>query len=186
MSADKVNPERLPFDEPEPYAEAVNLAVLLDEIVQLIRRYLIVDQEQAETAALWVVHTYLIQQASVSPIAIINAPERACAKTLFQTVLGRMVYRPLQASNSSASALFRGVEKWQPTILLDEADTFFKERPELHGLVNAGYSKTGFVLRSEVSGDVRRGRHLLGLLQAFTAAECRVAGGHQCHPGRGE
>lgn len=145
--------DRQPFEEPEPWHEPVDMGLLLDEIVAVILRYVVLDRPQAEAAALWVAHTYLIQQASVSPIVIINAPERACAKTLFQTVLARMVYRPLQAANLTASVLFRAVECYQPTMLLDEGDTFFKERPELHGMVNAGYSKDGFVMRTEKVGD---------------------------------
>jgi putative DNA primase/helicase len=48
---------------------------------------------------------------------------------------------------------FRAVELWQPTILIDEADTFFRDNTELHGMVNAGYLKGGYVLRSESVGD---------------------------------
>jgi hypothetical protein len=64
-----------------------------------------------------------------------------------------MAYRPLPASNASASALFRAVELWKPTILIDEADTFFRDNTELHGMVNAGYLRNGYVLRSEAVGD---------------------------------
>lgn len=64
-----------------------------------------------------------------------------------------MAYRPLPASNASASALFRAVELWKPTILIDEADTFFRDNTELHGMVNAGYLRDGYVLRSEAVGD---------------------------------
>src|SRR5450759_2777998 len=97
--------------------------------------------------------TYLTDVADTSPILIIDAPEKACAKTLLQTVVGRMSYRPLPASNASLSALFRAVELWKPTILIDEADTFFRDNAELHGMVNAGYLRDGYVLRSEAVGD---------------------------------
>lgn len=64
-----------------------------------------------------------------------------------------MCHRPLPASNASLSALFRAIEHWRPTILIDEADTFFRENAELHGMVNAGYKRGGFVLRSEATVD---------------------------------
>ncbi len=89
----------------------------------------------------------------VAPLAIINAPEKSCGKTQLLNVMGKMSYRPLPASNASASALFRAVELWKPTILIDEADTFFRDNLELHGMVNAGYLRGGFVLRSESVGD---------------------------------
>jgi putative DNA primase/helicase len=145
--------ERTPFTDHEPAEDAVDPAWLLTEIATVIRVFIVLEPEQADAAALWVVHTYLTDVAEVSPIVIINAPERACAKTLFQTVLGRMCHRPLPASNASLSALFRAAEHWNPTLLIDEADTFFKDSPELHGMVNAGYQKGGYVLRSEPNGD---------------------------------
>lgn len=145
--------KKSPFTEIELHPDPVDPTALFDEVSDIIRRFIVLDSEQADAAALWVVHTHLTDVAEVSPIAIINAPEKACAKTLFQTLLGRMAYRPLPASNASLSALFRAVEAWKPTLLVDEADTFFRDNPELHGMVNAGYKRDGFVLRSEATGD---------------------------------
>lgn len=144
---------RLPFPETEPFPDPIDPALLLTEIAALIMRYVVLGEEQANTAALWVAHTYLTDVFDTSPIAIINAPEKACAKTLFQTLLARISYRPLPAANASASALFRGVELWKPTIFFDEADTFFRDNKELQGMVNAGYKRGGYVLRSEAKGD---------------------------------
>lgn len=144
---------KLPFPEFLPYDQPVDLAQLLDEISSTIRKFVILDQDQADAAALWVAHTYSVDLFDASPLAIINAPERACAKTLFQTVLAYLSFRPLSSSNASASALFRSVELWQPTIFFDEADTFFRDNTDLQGMVNAGYKRGGFVLRSEAVGD---------------------------------
>lgn len=144
---------RLPFANVEPYPEPINPAFLLDEIVSAIRQFIILDEHQAQAAALWVALTYFIDVVEIAPLAIINAPEKACGKTQLLDVMGRMSYRPLPASNASSSALFRAVELWKPTILIDEADTFFRDNLELHGMVNAGYKKGGYVLRSEAVGD---------------------------------
>jgi hypothetical protein len=145
--------DRLPFVEVEPYQHPINPAQLLDEVSGAIQRFIVLDTEQAQAAALWCALTWFIDVVEVAPLAIINAPEKSCGKTQLLTVLGRMAYRPLPASNASASALFRAVELWKPTILIDEADTFFRDNTELHGMVNAGYLRDGFVLRSEAVGD---------------------------------
>jgi hypothetical protein len=145
--------DRQPFVDTEPCDGPVDPAELFDEIVSIIRRYIVLEPEQADAGALWVAHTHMTELFEVSPLALINAPEKACAKTQFQTLLGRMSYRPLPAANASLSALFRAVEQWRPTILIDEADTFFRDNAELHGMVNAGYKRGGFVLRSEAAGD---------------------------------
>lgn len=145
--------KRLPFPEVEPHSGPINPAQLFDEVSDIISSHVVLDKVQADAAALWVAHTYLVDSVDTSPIAIINAPEKACAKTLLQDLLGRMSFRPLSASNASLSALFRAAELWKPTIFIDEADTFFREHPEIHGMVNAGYKRGGSVLRSESVGD---------------------------------
>lgn len=151
--SDESEADRLPFAEVEPHPEPIDPAQLLDEVANTIRLFIVLDTEQAHAAALWCALTWFIDVVEVAPLAIINAPEKSCGKTQLLTVLGRMSYRPLHASNASASALFRAVELWKPTILIDEADTFFRDNTELHGMVNAGYLRDGFVLRSEAVGD---------------------------------
>ena len=143
----------LPFAIVEPYPEAIDPAQLFNDISNTIRKYIVLDPEQADAAALWIAQSWFIDYIEIAPLAIINAPEKACGKTQMLTVIGYMVKRALPASNASSSALFRAVEKWHPTMLIDEADTFFKDNPELQGMVNAGYQRGGFVLRSEASGD---------------------------------
>lgn len=145
--------ERLPFDEVEPHPGPIDPTQLLDEVSATIRRFIVLDDHQADAAALWVVLTHFIDVVEVAPLLIVNAPEKSCGKTQLLTVMGRMVYRPLPASNASPSALFRAVELWKPTILIDEADTFFRDNAELQGMVNAGYLRDGYVLRSEAVGD---------------------------------
>jgi putative DNA primase/helicase len=145
--------ERLPFDEIEPHPGPIDPAQLLDEVSATIRQFIVLDDHQADAAALWVVLTHFIDVVEVAPLLIVNAPEKSCGKTQLLTVMGYMAYRPLPASNASASALFRAVELWKPTILIDEADTFFRDNTELHGMVNAGYLRNGYVLRSEAVGD---------------------------------
>ena len=143
----------LPFEVYEAYDQPVILGELLDEVSRTIRLFVIVEKIQADTAALWLLHTYLIDYFDTSPILIANAPERACAKTLLQTILAKLAARALMASNATASSLFRSIDLWQPTLFFDEADTFFKDNNDLLGMVNAGYKASGFVLRSEASDD---------------------------------
>ena len=112
--SDDRDPGRMPFVDAEPADDPVDPAQLLDEVTAVILRYVVLDLEQAHAAALWVAHTHLTDVADVSPLALINAPERACAKTLFQTLLGRLCYRPLPASNASLSALFRRSSNGSP------------------------------------------------------------------------
>lgn len=142
----------LPFPIVEPYPEPIVPAQLLDEIAVTIRRFIVVEPEQADAAALWVAFTWFIGVVQVAPLAIINAPEKSCGKSQLLDVLGRMAARPLPAANSSTAFLFRAVERWTPTLLIDEADTFIRENAEIKGLINAGYTRANAYV-GRVAGD---------------------------------
>jgi putative DNA primase/helicase len=142
----------LPFPEVEPYTEPIDPAQLLSDVSDTIRRFIVLDKEQADAAALWAAFTWFIDVVQVAPLLIINAPEKACGKSQLLDLMGRISYRPLPAANATTAALFRSIELWHPTLLIDECDTFIKENEELKGLINAGYTRSNaFVLR--VVGD---------------------------------
>jgi Protein of unknown function (DUF3631) len=138
--ADEDAPET-PFTEPEPWHESIDPVALLSELSATIRRFIVLEPKQADAAALWIAFTWFTDVVEVAPLAIINAPEKACGKSQLLTLFGRLVARPLPAANSTAAFLFRAVELWEPTVLIDEADTFIRDNDELKGLVNAGHTR---------------------------------------------
>ena len=140
------------FPEMKPHPDPVDPAQLLDEIYDLIRTFVILTDEQAAAVTLWIAHTYFMDIVEITALLLVNSPEKACGKTQLLLLLERLTYRPLSAANASPSALFRVIEEWRPTILIDEADTFFKDNMELRGMINAGYSRDGAILRSESVG----------------------------------
>ncbi|HOY71004.1 MAG TPA: DUF3631 domain-containing protein [Methylotenera sp.] len=141
-----------PFVEINPYEEDFCPRDLLSEISSTIRQYIVLEQYQADAITLWIAFTWMIDQAAIAPLLVISAPEKSCGKTQLLDLVGRLVAKPLPAANSTPAALFRSVEKWSPTLLVDEADTFIKHSDELIGLINAGHSRSNaFVLR--VVGD---------------------------------
>lgn len=138
----------LSLPEPEPWPDPVEGAALLDELSSLIRQYVVMSSCAADTAALWVVHTYLIDIFGISPRLAITSPEKRCGKTTLLDVLAHLVMRPLPTSNATTAAIFRVVEMQRPTLLIDEADTFLKENIELRGILNSGHRQNGAVLRT--------------------------------------
>lgn len=144
-----------PFSDPEPWPDPVNPADLFDELATMIRRFIVLDASQADAAALWVAFTHLSDVVEVAPLAIINAPEKACGKSQLLTLFGRLVARPLPAANSTAAFLFRAVELWEPTVLIDEADTFIRDNDELKGLVNAGHTRANAFVGRVVGDDLK-------------------------------
>jgi putative DNA primase/helicase len=146
--------DRLPFTVIEPWQDSVVPAQALDETTEIILRYVVMDTHQARAAALWIAMTWFIEVVEVAALALITAPEKACGKSQLLTILGYLVARPLPAANSTASFLFRAIELWQPTVLIDEADTFIRESEELKGIVNAGHTRANaYVGRTVSVGD---------------------------------
>ena len=138
-----------PFDPIHPWPEFVEGADLLDQLATLFTRHLILPPGAADAMALWVLHAHAHDTAAISPILAITSPTPECGKTSALTLLGALVPRPLTASNITAPALFRAVEKWSPTLLVDEADTFLANSDELRGIINSGHNRgAAFVIRT--------------------------------------
>jgi putative DNA primase/helicase len=138
----------LSLHEPEPWPERVNGADLFDELSSAIRRHVVMPDWAADTAALWIGHTYLVDCFGISPRLAIASPEKRCGKTTLLDVLSRLVLRPLPTANATTSAIFRVVEMQQPTLLIDEADTFLSENEGLRGILNSGHRQGGAVIRT--------------------------------------
>lgn len=138
----------------EPWPEVIDGAALLSDLVTILSRHVLLQPGQATALALWALGSYCMEGWRLFPKVLITSPEKRCGKsTLLETVEG-MVYRPLLASNISPSAIFRCIEAWTPTLLLDEADTFTKDNDELNGIINSGHTKrTASVIRTEKAGD---------------------------------
>ncbi len=137
-----------PFEEVEPWSGPVDPAELLTMITTTIMRFIVCAKETAVAATLWIAMTWFIDELQVAPIAAITAPEKRCGKSLLLFVLKRLVRRALIASNVSPAALFRAVDAWRPTLLIDEADTFVRDNDELRGLLNCGHTRdSAFVIR---------------------------------------
>jgi hypothetical protein len=133
-----------------PHSEPVNGAALLDEIVDVIGQYLDAPLADRQVMALWTVFSHCFDSFFVCPILALTSVEMRCGKTTALTILGQLVPRALPASNISPAALFRSIEEWHPTLLIDEADTFLATSDELRGVINSGHTRaSAFVLRVE-------------------------------------
>ena len=137
------------IDDVEPWDSPVNPAELLSEISETVQRFIVCRDETAHAAALWAAMTWFIDVIQVAPLAVITAPEKRCGKSHLLTLLERLVRRPLPASNITPAAMFRAIHKWQPTLVVDEVDTFMRNNDELRGIINAGHTRDrAFVIRT--------------------------------------
>jgi putative DNA primase/helicase len=138
------------FEDPELWPDEVDGSDLLHELKEVFDRFLILP-ERAETAlCLWVAFAWTHDAFSISPILDFRSPTKRCGKSTALRVVHRLVPRPLLTSNISTAALFRSIEYFKPTLLVDEVDTFLKFNDEIQGVLNAGHERDGaYVLRVE-------------------------------------
>lgn len=139
----------LPFVEVEPWPDEVDPAQLLTDIAATVRRFIVCEKETAHTVALWAAMTWFIDVVQVAPLAIITAPEKRCGKSQLLFLLGRLSARAITTSSISPAALYRTIDAWCPTLLIDEADAFMKDNEELRGLLNSGHTReSAYVIRT--------------------------------------
>jgi putative DNA primase/helicase len=131
-----------PWWEVDPSAEPVDVERLLNRIVGRIRANVVVPEDAARVVTLWTVMTWVHDRAAVhSPILLVTSPEPNSGKTTLLGVLSFLVCRSLRTAGVSPAALYRSVEKWTPTIMVDEADSAFVENEDLRRVVNSGWTR---------------------------------------------
>ncbi len=136
------------FPAIQPHPESVDGAKLLDDLVARLKRHSILPQYGAETVAFWILSAWAFDAWTIAPLLQISAPERASGKSRLLAVIGALVPKPLPTGSISAAAMFRVIEAYGPTLLIDEADTFLTDSRELIGVLNNGYLRSqAFVLR---------------------------------------
>ncbi|MCY4355083.1 MAG: DUF3631 domain-containing protein [Truepera sp.] len=137
------------WTEIEPWPAEVDGAELLANLSSLVRRYIHLPSTAADTIALWIVHTHFHTHLEVSTFLNLTSATKRCGKSLLLEILAELVYRPLPLSGRiTSAALFRTIELHAPTLLLDEADTFFGKDDELRGVVNGSQRRElAYVLR---------------------------------------
>jgi len=133
----------------EPWPDEVSGADLLSKLVDAAQRYIVMSDHVDVAMALWTVHSHGHDYAEHSPILAFSSPDKRCGKTTALNFLAQVVRRPLPSANITAAALFRATEKFQPTLLIDEADTFLRQSDELRGILNSGHAKaSAYVIRT--------------------------------------
>jgi len=137
-----------PFEDVVPWPDPVDPALLLSEIAAAVRRFIVCPGEVPHAVALWSAMTWFMDSVQVAPLAVITAPEKRCGKSQLLNVIGKLSARPIMASSISPAALYRSIEKWKPTLLIDEVDACLKDNDELRGIINAGHTRdSAFTIR---------------------------------------
>lgn len=134
--------QAIDWPDPEPWPDPVDGAALLEDISAHIRRYVHVPPEAADAVALWIVQTWVHRRLELSAFLNVTSATKRCGKSLLLETMAPLLYRPTSVSGRiTPASLFRLIERHEPTLLIDEADTFFRDAHELRGIVNGSHRR---------------------------------------------
>jgi len=152
-NSNKLQGRALRLPEPVPAPEPQDGTKLLDDVAKQVRRFVVADQVTIDAITLWIVFAHIAQKAPCCPNLVFSSAVKACGKSTALDVVSRLVPKPLSVSNISVAALFRTVEMLSPTLLIDEADSIFRQNDDLRTLTNAGFTKTAAQVARTVGED---------------------------------
>lgn len=142
--------EAVVCENAEPWDTKVLGSLVLNEIADFVRRFVIFQRpEDADTFALWCFSTYCVDHFDILAYLGITAPDSECGKSTLLEILMQFVSRCLPASSASGPVIYRAIQLYRPTLVLDEMDTIGDDaNKELLKVFNAGHKRSlAFVLR---------------------------------------
>jgi hypothetical protein len=116
---------------------------VLDLTLYLIEAHIAITAEERMAVALWVLHTYVFDQFTITPRLAMLSPVRGCGKTTLLVLLELLVADPYRTDNTTAAPIYHLLDHHPHTLLIDEGDNL--------GLLSNG------VLRSVFNSGRRRG-----------------------------
>jgi len=137
-------------EELEPATSPVDGDQLAREIAQFIDNHCILPGGSINAVVLWVISSYLINAFRVFPKLTLISPEKRCGKTTTMEVIKVLCRDALLTSNVSPAAIYRLTKLGiQPTLLIDEADTYVKGGDkDLIGILNSSHTRSAaYVIR---------------------------------------
>jgi putative DNA primase/helicase len=133
----------------EPWDQPVDAGELLESIKNQITSYVATLGNRAIVVALWVMFTWVHSIAKHSPILLVTSAEADSGKTTLLSVIAFLARRALASVDISSAALFRSLPRWQPTIIVDEADTALVNNEDLRAVINSGWTRGSGVIRCD-------------------------------------
>jgi hypothetical protein len=145
----------------QPWPDPVDGAELLQDISALYRRFVFIQNPRGyDVEAAFTVLTYCFRQFLSLPYIHLPSPMPESGKTRNLELLEFCCNRAYIFIDPSASVIFRFVEEFGPTLLLDEVDNIFSGRDEdskqLKSILNSGYTAGKYVPRTATRPDGSR------------------------------
>jgi len=121
-----------------------------EEIKTFIYKWLDVDPEYYQFC-IWNIKRSWVFQKFFSLNYLRALGDFSTGKSRFLQTLAHLHYKPIFASGGTTAApIFRIIDKWRGTLVIDEADfKFTDETQDIIKIINLGYEKGNFILRCD-------------------------------------
>jgi len=129
------------------WEEPVEARTLLPEIIALLRSYVVVDDHQMITAALWPMFAWVHDIATHSPLLVVTSGEIDSGKS---TLLGLMKWlcpRAIKTVEASAASVYSLIDSYNATLIHDENDTLLERNATLRHIIFEGWTRGSTVPR---------------------------------------
>jgi hypothetical protein len=134
-------------DQVSPYATEADLFAAVQGF---IHRYVDLTLPFERVAATYVLLTWVYDAFDVAPYLRVRG-DFGSGKTRFLTTVGSICYKPMFASGASTvSPLFRIIDTFLGTLVIDEGDFHFEDQAQVTKILNNGHARGFPVLRTEI------------------------------------
>ncbi|RWA80834.1 DUF3631 domain-containing protein [Mesorhizobium sp.] len=158
--SEKLSGRAIGLYDPEPADDAQDGLQLLEDLLGDLRRHVVLSDAAAAVTAFYVLFAYTYEAFSHCPRLSVVAPTKNSGKSTLADWLTAVLPRAIPSENLTVSTLFRIVDRYHATMIIDEADKLLVARhdgaSELIIALNAGWKRPGLHLRTE--GDAHEPR----------------------------
>jgi putative DNA primase/helicase len=151
----KPEPPLYPHWAVEPWPEEVETDALLRDITARIQRHIVCSNDTALASALWVALSWVHDAATFSPMLVVTSAEPMSGKTTLLRIISFLCPRSISTVEVSEAALYRAIDKFQPTFVIDEFDTVLAnpDKGVLRSVINSGHTRGDGILRVNMDKD---------------------------------
>jgi hypothetical protein len=150
-------PETPPAWDVEPWQEPIDIAQLLQEIHDKISKYAVLGKHYLTALVLWIALNWVHNEiATHSPFLDIFSVDEGSGKTLVLGLLSWLTQRPCQGAEFTGPNIYRTVDRYQPTLIIDEGDDAFERRPDLKHIMNHSWTRGAKIPRQmRINGELQ-------------------------------
>lgn len=126
------------------------LIELWDELKAFVYDHLDIEDERLyDVYVAWILVSWIPEKFDSVGYLHFHGP-RNSGKTRGLDILNHVCFRPLESPSASGATIFRAMDAYHPTFLLDEFEMYEKlkeSKAEVIGIINSGYRRGQVVLR---------------------------------------